>query len=270
MTHQESMDSAASYALDALDQEERRVFEAHLSSCAQCQSEVAACREVTGVLAHAAPASPIPDSGALRDRILRDARQIRPIGTAPRSAAPASPRVTVRPRGSVVSWLVAAGAVVAAVGMGMVYRAERERVAHLQIELATAQATLARDDSTLAAFLGPEVHVVSLTAPSEQKPRLRVFWNHTRRAFIVTALNLAPAPAGKTYQLWALRKGKPPMSMGTFDADASGRTATTLVVTREIDDGGLIDDCALTIEPAGGSPQPTEQPRLIGSWRHVD
>jgi anti-sigma-K factor RskA len=271
MTHQELIDSAASYALDALDPEERRQFEAHLAACDECQSEVAAYREVAASLAHAVPATPVPSSRALRDRILREARQVRPISLASRPVAPvvvAEP--PAMPRRATLPWLVAAAAVIAAVGMGVVYRAERQRSAQLVQQLETAQASLARDDSTLAAFLGPEVHVVSLTAASEQKPRMRVFWNHTRKTFIVTALNFPPAPAGKTYQLWALRKGKPPMSMGTFDANPSGRTTTTLAVASEINEGGFIDDCALTVEPSGGSPQPTESPRLVGTWRHVD
>lgn len=279
MTHQELIESAASYALDALDQEERARFEAHLSGCAECRSEVAAYREVAGALAHAAPTTALP-SRAVRDRIMRDARQVRPIATAPRPVVqpvrPVSPVSSVsnatprRTRRGVIPWSVAAAAIAAALAFAFVYRGERDQAGQLRRELAAAQATLARDDSTLSAFLGPEVHVVSLTATSEQKPRMRVFWNHTRRTFIVTALDLPPAPAGKTYQLWAIRKGKPPMSMGTFDPNPSGRTATTLAVAQDINDGGFIDDCALTVEPAGGSAQPTETPRLVGSWRHVD
>jgi anti-sigma-K factor RskA len=158
----------------------------------------------------------------------------------------------------------------AAAVIALVYRGERETSARLRSELAAAHAALARDDSTLAALVGPEVHVVSLMAPDAQKPALRVFWNHTKHTFIVTAFGLPPAPPGKTYQLWALRKGQPPLSMGTFDVNASGRTMTTLAVSPAITNGGFIDDCGLTVEPAGGSPQPTEAPRLIGSWRHVD
>lgn len=268
MTHKELIESAASYALEALDHDERATFEAHLAGCEECQSEVAAYREVASVLAHAMPTRAVPRSDALRDRILREALRVRPIAIAPRP--PVVAPVAVRPRGRVVPWLAAAAAAVAAVGLGVMYRGERQQAADLRSMLATAQATLARDDSTLAAFLGPEVHVVSLTAGADRKSSVRVFWNHTRRQFIVTALNLPPAPQGKTYQLWALRKGRAPLSMGTFNPDPSGRTATTLAVAQEINDGGLIDDCAMTAEPAGGSPQPTETPRLIGAWRHVD
>jgi len=270
MTHQELIESAASYALDALDEEERAVFEAHLAGCPECQSEVAAYREVAGILAHAAPSAAMP-SPALRDRIMREARHVRPIATARPVLSTAAPAgSTSKTRSAILPWAVAGAAIAAALAFAIVYKGERDEASKLRERLLSAEATLARDDSTLAAFLGPEVHVVSLTVASEAKPRMRVFWNHTRKTFIVTALNMPPAPAGKTYQLWAIRKGKPPMSMGTFDPDPSGRTTTTLAVANEINDGGFIDDCALTVEPVGGSPQPTETPRMIGSWRHVD
>jgi hypothetical protein len=57
--------------------------------------------------------------------------------------------------------------------------------------------------------------------------------------------------------------------MGTFETDASGR-ALAIVPVGNIADAGYIDNCAMTLEPAGGSKQPTETPRLIGAWRHVD
>ena len=270
MTHQELIDSAASYALDALDPRDRAAFEAHLTTCAECQAEVATYREVAGALAHAAPQTVIPKSDALRERILRDARQIRPIRSAP-SAVASVARTSTEPKPrSTVPWAIAIASLAAAIVIGFVYQAQRVETNALRAQLDAATATLAREDSTLSAFVGPEVHVVSLMAPDAQKPALRVFWNHTRRTFIVTALNLPPAPSGKTYQLWALRKGQAPMSMGTFDPNATGRTMTTLAVSQPITDGGLIDDCALTVEPVGGSSQPTETPRLVGSWRHVD
>jgi anti-sigma-K factor RskA len=111
--------------------------------------------------------------------------------------------------------------------------------------------------------------VVSLGAPA-RKPTVRVFWNHTRHVFIVTAEGLPSAPAGRAYQLWAMRKGKVPLSMGTFDTDASGRVATVVPVSAAITDGGFFDDCAMTLEPAGGASAPSEGARLVGSWRHVD
>ena len=274
MTHQELIESAASYALDALDADERANFEAHLAGCPECRTEVAAYREVAGALAHTAPATAIPRSDALRERILRDARQVRPITVGARVAsavaAPAAISTPPRARARYGARTLAAASMAAAVLIAFAYRGERERSRALGAELADLRTTLAREDSTLAALVGPEVHVVSLVAAAGQKPPVRVFWNHTQHTFIVTAQQMPPAPAGKTYQLWAIQKGKPPMSMGTFEASPTGRTITPMAVASEIIDAGLIDECALTVEPVGGSPQPTETPRLVGAWRHVD
>jgi anti-sigma-K factor RskA len=146
---------------------------------------------------------------------------------------------------------------------------ERDERSRLALQLERVRTDLAVRDSTIAAFLGPEVHVVSLS-PTGEKPSMRVFWNHTRNIFIVTAFNVPRAPDGKTYQLWAIRKGQQPLSMGTFNTDATGRATAILAVANVITDGGFIDLCGLTMEPAGGSSQPSETPRLVGSWRHTD
>jgi anti-sigma-K factor RskA len=277
MTHEQLIESAASYALDALDPAERTAFEAHLAGCEECQDAVAAYREVAGALAHAAaPATP-PNHAALRERIMREARAVRPLGIvtrrSPDASTPAVPAsvntVVLASRRRPIPWAVAVTSLAAALAFGFIYNAERERRTAVESELSALRAAKAEDDSLLAAFVGPMVHVVSLSE-ADQKPSVRVFWNHTRKQFIVTAFGLPPAPAGKTYQLWALRKGQAPLSMGTFAVNATGRTMTTLAVSADINDGGFIDDCALTLEPDGGSPEPTETPRLVGSWRHVD
>ena len=62
----------AGYALDALDPEQRREYEAHLSTCAHCQDELASFWETTEALAVAA-SGPEP-SPELRERILAEVR----------------------------------------------------------------------------------------------------------------------------------------------------------------------------------------------------
>jgi anti-sigma-K factor RskA len=259
MTHQELVESAAAYALGALDPDARASFEAHLASCPECRVELSAHREVVALMALAAPPVRVPNPSALRERIVRDARGVRPISSAGGR----------RGSRSWVTWSAVAASLIVAVLAGQAWRRENAESLRLMGALADAQADIARRDSTLAAFFGPEVHVVSLSETAE-KPAARVYWNHTKNVFIVTAFNIPAAPAGKTYQLWAIRNGKAPLSMGTFDTDARGRAVAVVPVPPEITDGGFIDNCAVTLEPAGGSPQPTETPRLLGPWRHVD
>ncbi|MFN8581495.1 MAG: anti-sigma factor [Gemmatimonadaceae bacterium] len=197
-------------------------------------------------------------------RVVNEAATARPL-TSAKSHRDASRRS----RPAIVPWMAAAACLLVAAISGASWWRATSTMSRLEADLAASRAALASRDSTIQAFFGPEVHVVSLSEP-QQKPRMRVYWNHTRKLFIVTAFNLTPTPAGKTYQLWAMVKGKAPVSMGTFTTDVTGHATTLIQVASSVIDAGHIDDCALTLEPEGGSPQPTENPRLIGAWRHVD
>lgn len=248
MNHEAWLESAAAYALGAQDASESATFEAHLATCARCRSAVHEFREVAELLAHAAPVAEL--GAALRARVLAAAGSHAPLGRRPRSRA-------------VVPWLATAAALVAAAGAGVAaYRA------------ATGNAALASrldaQDSTLAALTGPRVHVVSLAAPDGGSPAARVFWNHERNVFLVMAFRLPPAPAERTYQLWAIAEGRAPVSMGTFNTGPGGHASTILPVDAAVTALGTIALCGLTEEPLGGSPQPTETPRLLGAWRHTD
>ncbi|MGQ0538552.1 MAG: anti-sigma factor [Gemmatimonadaceae bacterium] len=261
MSHGDWEDAAAAYALDALDAAEHEAFERHMETCETCRQQVASLRDTVGMLAYTLPSAAAAPPARLRERVLREARQVGPLGGARQPGA----------RWASLSWLAAAACLLLSVVAGRAWLRVRGDSAQLSRTLAEVRSDLAVRDSLIAAFLGPEVHVVSLSAvPNEAKPSLRVYWNHTRNTFIVTAFNLPPAPAGKTYQLWAVTQNGPPLSMGTFDTDVNGRATTLLAVGDTINSAGFIDSCALTLEPAGGSPQPTEPARFIGAWRHTD
>ena len=75
----------AAYALDALDDDEARAYEAHLARCERCRDELAALSETASALAYAreAPAPP----PALRERILAAGR-----ARARRTSCPLRPR----------------------------------------------------------------------------------------------------------------------------------------------------------------------------------
>jgi anti-sigma-K factor RskA len=254
MTSHEWQEQAAPYALGILSAEERRAFEAHLAECAACRADVQAFTEVAGALAHAAPSAEPPLG--LRDRVLAEARRVRPIhmGVARRARLP---------------WLAAAAALLLAVAGAVEAWRLTGRVHRLEHRITVLDSTMAADDSALAVLTGPDVNVVSL-AGSDRQPSARVVWNRARNRFVVLAFDLPAAPPGRTYQLWAIAKGRSPMSMGTFNTDAFGRARVLLPVDQQIAALGFVDNCGLTQEPSGGSPQPTETPRLLGAWRRTD
>jgi anti-sigma factor RsiW len=72
-TNQDLHEQVAAYALDALDDDERRTYEAHLAGCEQCRAELAGLTGTAGALGLAADAADPP--AALRGRILAAARE---------------------------------------------------------------------------------------------------------------------------------------------------------------------------------------------------
>jgi anti-sigma factor RsiW len=71
-TNQDLHEQVAAYALDALDDDERRAYEAHLAGCEQCRAELAGLTDTAGALGLAADAVDPPQG--LRGRILDAAR----------------------------------------------------------------------------------------------------------------------------------------------------------------------------------------------------
>lgn len=240
------LELAAPYALDALGADERAAFEAHLAECETCRGDVQSFREVTGLLAHAAPAAaPAP---ALRARVMAEARRVRPIGR--------------RPAGP---WLAAAASLVLALAAGYGYWATRAERLALQSVLDSTRARLDSTSQLVTALLDSAVSTADLAATGKA-PTMRLYWNRARGVVVVAAFDLPPAPAGRVYQLWAIKKGQAPVSVGVFNTTAGGRAIVTLAAP-----AGLQPDLsAVTEEPAGGSPQPTQQPFLVGAWRGGD
>ena len=67
---------------------------------------------------------------------------------------------------------------------------------------------------------------------------------------------IAPAPSGKTYEAWVLQ-GKKAIPAGLFRA---GKGSAFVPIKGKVPKGGRV---AVTVEPAGGSPQPTTTPFAV-------
>ncbi len=259
--HEEYLELAAIYALGALDGEERVRFERHLASgCKLCQDAVRESEEILADLALAAPhaAPPASVKERLFDRVRRDSKASK----------------DVKSRGGSPLWMaLAAAATLAAIGLGLYARTIRERAETERIALLeraeterAAREALERDmenlSETLEAFTAPATRAVSLAGQGEgEGAAAKAFLDPQNGRLFLYVYNLPPPPSGRTYQLWLIVAGSP-VSMGVFGVEPDGRgrldTASIPAFTGEV-------TVAVTIEPAGGVPQPTGPIILVGS-----
>ncbi|HEV8629353.1 MAG TPA: anti-sigma factor [Thermoanaerobaculia bacterium] len=253
----------AAHALGALDDEERTALERHLAAgCDVCAPELAAMGRVAEAIAMTA--SPVRPREELRSELVTRAAAVRPFR--PRQAA-APPVAGARRAGRGLA-LAASIAVLLAVGalawgvvlQGRLEHARQERQA-LATDLAAARAQLARGEVERVALLrhlavlgASRLQQVQLAAlPPAPAARGRMFLDPGSGQAVFSAAGLPPLPADRTYQLWFITGGRP-VSAGTFDVGGEGSGRLLVDGVRP---AAPIDAWAVTVEPAGGVPQPT-------------
>ena len=237
---------AGPYALDALDEgREKERFLRHLRRCAACTGELRGLREVATALAFAAAAEPPP---ALRPNVMTAVDQTRQL----------PPEVATERRGwRLRTWLpwsiwtprlaigFAAVAVVVAVVLGVALSGANQQLSSER----------ARNDAIAAVLAAPDARTVTGTVTTGGTTT--VVLSAARHQLVVSLSGLAPLPPGKVYQLWLI--GPPVVrSAGLLPASVAGRTGPVLA-------SGLAagDKLGLTVEPAGGTSQPTTTPILV-------
>ncbi|MEX2549574.1 MAG: anti-sigma factor [Nitriliruptoraceae bacterium] len=249
MSEQDDMHTwTGAYVLDALPEDERERFEAHIQTCATCAEEVRELQETTSRLSGVLAEEPPP---GLRDQLLAAARHT-PQEASVTDLASARRRGASAPSRASRLTAVAAGILAIAVaGLGYVAFDLADRVAETEAAVQESEREVDRFVELLAA---PDADVV--TAESEDGSRARVVLSAEQGQAVVVTEGLPPAPSDRTYQLWLINAdGATPA--GLFDTEPDGRAATLLT-------GDLAGSAAIgvTLEPAGGSPQPTTDPVL--------
>lgn len=258
------------YALGALDGDDLRELAAHLApGCERCSALLAGWRvEVEGLAAAVEPVAPMP---ATRQRLL-DAIAV-PAGA--RVAEFRAPAPAPRARNGNWGWLAAAAAAAFAIWAGVSRQSLREdlvalgrerdasvlRAEQASAELAAAREALTRlaRESGVLASPGLQTTVLAGLGSIPQAAGQALVNPETRTA-VFHAFRLPPAPSGRSYQLWFIAGGKP-VSAGVFEPDAQGHGS---LVVEDVAPVGEIQAWAVTIEPAGGVPQPTGEMVLKG------
>jgi anti-sigma factor RsiW len=219
----------AGYALDALDPEERRAYEAHLAGCEACQRELESFWQTTEALAIAA-SGPLP-SPDLRERILGAARAERQV------VVPLESR-----RRQVVPLLASAAAVAALVAVAVGLWASR-----ISNDLDETRLALKQERMAAVVLADPASRTVALQAGDG-----RLVVDPEGRAVLVLD-GLDPAPSEKAYAAWIVESGTPrPAGLfpGREGLDVLGLEGTV----------GKGDVVAVTIERKSGVNKPSTTP----------
>jgi anti-sigma-K factor RskA len=223
--------SAAEYALGTLDPAERAAIAARRQREPELDAAIRAWEERLAPLAEAAPPIEPP-----RDYLAEIEARIR----APASAPAASRETAAALRARLARWRAAAigaAGLAAMLAIGVVFReASRETAPH---------------------------QFVAVLQKSPESPAFAVTVDLDTRELTVRPVS-APAPAGKSYELWIIdAKLGAPRSLGVIDAADVTRGDKLAGV-----EPAIVKDAtyAVTVEPKGGSPtgQPSGAPAFVG------
>jgi anti-sigma-K factor RskA len=222
------------YALDAVSAQERADFEEHLTVCADCRGELAGLRQTLAEIAGSVPATP---PASLRGDVLSaitNVRQLPPVVPTETARKPKRQRRQWNQR-----WLVAAAAAAAVIIGGLTWHP----------------------------WTGSEPTPVSAVQQVEQAPDAHRYVTQLKGAkatvtfspelgkSVLETHHMPPAPAGHTYQLWYMTAAGKATPAGFVTPSAAGHS--TVLLTGHAGGAALI---GMTVEPAGGSAQPTTKP----------
>lgn len=226
------------YALDALENAERERFEHHPQRCHACSHEVRGLRATATRLALAVAEPPPPE---LRERVLTAVARTRQHPPVIDQRPVPKPRSAWVPR---LAGVAAAVAAVVAVALGAIQSATQSKLDRVQ----------AQQQAMAAVLTAPDARIV--THRTSVGGTATVVFSEVSHKLIFTTAGLPPLPANKVYELWLMAPGSN-RSAGLLPAPSGGRTAAVLAT-------GLAagNQAGVTVEPAGGSPQPTTTPIL--------
>lgn len=223
------------YAMDALDEADAEAVREHLLECAVHAAEARGLRATAARLA--ASTEPMTPPPGLRSRIL-DA-----VGTDP-AAAPVditTGRARRLPAPPYQRWYLGAAAAAALIIVGLV---------------AWNVVLLSRGDggNDVQQLASRARIVTSLEAQDVEGGGVVLYFPDEKKALVVGDGMRPLDPAESTYQLWEIDGGQP-RSIGLMQADRTGHAVAVVPF-----EGGQGQTLAITIEPPGGSGQPTTQP----------
>jgi len=247
------------YVIGALDEKTAHDLESSLHSATPEQQRVVArWRHVAALLPQALPFQTPPDY--LRERLLNrivEETQQTPIEIAvekssleamaerdKRNVLPfVQPR---RAESTTVRWLLIAATALLTFTAGYLFK----KNADLTLE----RDGLSKEMDEWRGIVSPRTRIIAMVGDEAPQANAKVVWDTKAQQWAVYIFDLPAPPSDKDYQLWYVTQNAK-ISAAVFRTDEQGRTV--LKLTPPPDALAGLAATAVTLEPRGGSPQPT-------------
>jgi len=259
------------YVIGALDEKTAHEVEASLDSVTpQQQRVIARWRDVATLLPQALPLQTPPDY--IRERLLSriaEESQQTPIeiaveeSTSKEMAEQGENKIlpfvqTRRAESSAVRWMLIAATVLLALGSGYLFKQNAD-LAHkldaLAKERDSLSSELAERRRQVDDIVSPQTRVIAMVGAETPESNAKIVWDTKAQQWAVYIFDLPAPPSDNDYQLWYVTKNSSKISAAVFRTDSAGRTVLKLTLPPDALAG--LAATAVTLEPRGGSPQPT-------------
>lgn len=238
MTHSEMDELYELYLMGVLEPDQAAEVALHLSrNCEYCTARLQDASIVLASLATITELRPAPPQ--LRERVLAMATRNGPT------------KVSRWP----LAFALALAAAVAFLFWGLTERGSLGRVLD-QMKQVTRQRNELR--AALAILSESDTRTVKFGA-TQTEPHGRVFVSQTG-GVVFLGSRLPQLATGKTFELWLVPAKGNPQGAGLFTTNAQGIAVNVLAQSINPADFAAV---AVSIEPDGGSPQPTSKPILV-------
>lgn len=263
LSHNQIQELIDLYALGALEPDEIELVEDYLAQSSDARAALEQSRQVVAALAWT-PEQHDPPAGSYERFMQRMGVADAPVPVAvPRpvqSIATPVPTFGARLRAMFAPrnrWATSFAAMMLLVALGF-----GGWSLSMQRQVATLNADVAHYRTITTLLSDPGTRLVALKSESgpAQTARTQLLVNTERDQGYLVASGLSALPTNQTYQLWMIADGKP-ISMGVFGTDAQGKAE---VLMQDLPPAGAQNVFGITIEPSGGSQQPTSTPILVG------
>jgi anti-sigma-K factor RskA len=242
------------YVLDALTEEEKELVESYLAGHAEARAQVQDLQ--SGALALPNSVSPVEPPPRVKEALM--ARVAADAQVRERSSA----RVVSQPsrrglRFDDIFRILSLGAATAAILWAFILNAQvaqlQSKISALNEQVATQSKSIDELIRNLPQTNQSDVITVSLKSTEAQpRPLGQLIANPHDTSAVLVISGLPPLEPGKTYQVWLI--GNAPVSAGLLTVDEHGQSVLIVTSKEAI---GSFNSLGISIEPEGGSEQPT-------------